>query len=741
MRENNHKIRKKWERPKFLKERTMKKQFLFSMVFIFCLALLFQSFYAEEGMWPISEINKLNLRAKGLEIDPKEIYDPDGLSLIYAIVNVGATGSFVSPDGLILTNHHVAYGSVQAASTKEKDYIKHGFLARNLREEIPAKGRTARITESYRDVSDEVLSAVKGGMSFAERTRAIERKIKEIVKKVEKRNPGKRAEVAEMFSGKTYVLFLYVYLKDIRLVYVPPRSIGEFGGDIDNWMWPRHTGDFSFMRAYVATDGSPAEYSQENVPFRPKRHLKVAPEGANEGDFVFMLGYPGRTYRHRTSHFLAFEEEVRMPYVADWYAWQISIMEKMGESDRSIALKHLSRIKGLSNTMKNYRGKLKGLMRIGLVDKKRDEEKVLQKFIGADEKRRAEYGDVLEKIGKIYEEVREQAEYELILDYLRRSVNMIYFGYSVYEASFELRKKDLERESAYMDRNFARTKQRLLLTLKNYYEPTDKVILKEMLKRAARLQGKYRIPAIDDIIKDESSEKAIDDFIEKAYSQTTLKSALSLLEALKKSPKKLKKLEDPFVELAAALYPTYQKLKETQKTRKGALDGLQAKLLDIKKRFFKKDFIPDANRTLRLTYGSIRGYNPADAVYYHPITTADGVLDKTTGQEPFDSPEKLIDLIRSRDFGRFEHPALKSVPVCILYDMDTTGGNSGSPVLNARGELVGVNFDRAYEATINDFAWSESYSRSIAVDIRYVLWVTQKYGKVDYLLKEMNIFK
>jgi hypothetical protein len=719
----------------------MKKQFLFSMVFIFCLALLFQSFYAEEGMWPISEINKLNLRAKGLEIDPKEIYDPDGLSLIYAIVNVGATGSFVSPDGLILTNHHVAYGSVQAASTKEKDYIKHGFLARNLREEIPAKGRTARITESYRDVSDEVLSAVKGGMSFAERTRAIERKIKEIVKKVEKRNPGKRAEVAEMFSGKTYVLFLYVYLKDIRLVYVPPRSIGEFGGDIDNWMWPRHTGDFSFMRAYVATDGSPAEYSQENVPFRPKRHLKVAPEGANEGDFVFMLGYPGRTYRHRTSHFLAFEEEVRMPYVADWYAWQISIMEKMGESDRSIALKHLSRIKGLSNTMKNYRGKLKGLMRIGLVDKKRDEEKVLQKFIGADEKRRAEYGDVLEKIGKIYEEVREQAEYELILDYLRRSVNMIYFGYSVYEASFERRKKDLERESAYMDRNFARTKQRLLLTLKNYYEPTDKVILKEMLKRAARLQGKYRIPAIDDIIKDESSEKAIDDFIEKAYSQTTLKSALSLLEALKKSPKKLKKLEDPFVELAAALYPTYQKLKETQKTRKGALDGLQAKLLDIKKRFFKKDFIPDANRTLRLTYGSIRGYNPADAVYYHPITTADGVLDKTTGQEPFDSPEKLIDLIRSRDFGRFEHPALKSVPVCILYDMDTTGGNSGSPVLNARGELVGVNFDRAYEATINDFAWSESYSRSIAVDIRYVLWVTQKYGKVDYLLKEMNIFK
>jgi len=717
----------------------MTKRLLIRIVFIFSVTLLSLSISADEGMWPISEIHKLDLGSKGLEISSREIYNPDGLSLIYAVVNVGATGSFVSPDGLIITNHHVAYGAVQAASTKEKDYIKNGFLARDRSEEIQAKGRTARITESYKDVSDEVLSVVKKGMSFAERTKAIEKKIKEIVKKTEKENPGIRAEVAEMFSGKTYVLFLYTYLKDIRLVYVPPRSIGEFGGETDNWMWPRHTGDFSFMRAYVASDGSPAEYSPENVPFHPKKFLQIAPEGVNEGDFVFILGYPGRTYRHRTSHFLAFEDEIRMPYVADWYAWQISVMEKMGENDRAVALKHLSRIKGLSNTMKNYRGKLKGLKRAQLVEKRRNEEKALQKFIEADDKRKAKYGDLLEEIGKVYEQTCPQAEYELILDYLRRSINMIYFGYTVYEASIELQKDDLERESAYMDRNFSLTKKRLQLMLRNYYEPTDRIILKEILLRAANLAEKHRILAIDDMIKGRSPEKAINDFIENAYSRTRLNSQDVLMEALKKSPQELKEMRDPFIELAEALYPTYQKLKETQKARKGALDQLYAQLIVVKKQFLKKDFIPDANRTLRLTFGRIRGYKPADAVYYHPITTLDGVIEKTTGLEPFDTPSKLINLFRAKDFGRFEHPPLRSVPVCILYDMDTTGGNSGSPVLNARGELVGINFDRAFEATINDYAWSEDYSRSIAVDIRYVLWITQKFGEVDYLLKEMNV--
>ena len=705
-------------------------------VFIF----LTTTAFTDEGMWPMSEIHKLDLQAKGFDISAKEIYNPTGISLVDGICKInGCTGSFVSAEGLILTNHHCAFSAVQDASTKENDYIKNGFLAQNRSQEIQAKGYTVRITESYQDVSKDVLSAVTETMKLSERTKAIEKKIKEIVKEAEKQHLNKRASVAEMFIGKTYVLFIYSYLKDVRLVYAPPRSIGEFGGETDNWVWPRHTGDFSFMRVYTAPDGFPAEYSADNVPYQPKKHLKVCPDGVNEQDFVFIFGYPGKTYRHRTSHYLSYEQEIRMPYVEKLYHWQISVMEYLGKNDRSITLKQLSRIKGRSNTMKNYRGKLKGLRRLQLVEKKQEEENDLQRFIVADKARKEKYGTVLNEIGKVYEEIRAQAEYSLILDYLKRSSIMLSAANTVYEASVERPKDDIERESAYMDRNFPRTKKRLRLTLNDYYEPTDKIFLKEMLTRAVKLPKNQRIPAVDNIIKDAVPEHAINNFIEKAYGKSKLNDENFLTTALSKSSQELKKINDPFINLAEALYPTYQKLREIRRTRKGALDKLFAKLAEVKKQVLAKDFIPDANSTLRLTFGRIRGYSPADGIYYNPITTVTGVYEKTTGNEPFDTPQEIINLYKAKDFGKFRHPKLNSVPTCILYDMDTTGGNSGSPVLNARGELVGVNFDRTFEATINDYAWNTHYSRSIAVDIRYVLWVTQKFGGAEYLLEEMGV--
>ncbi len=693
---------------------------------------------ADEGMFPISEIMKLDLRSKGLEIDPAEIFATDK-SLIFAIVSVGASGSFLSNDGLFITNHHVAYGAVQAASTEGNDYIRNGFLARTRAEEIQAKGMTARITESYRDVSAEVLSAVKPDMEYAARTKAIEMRMKEIVAKAEKDNPGKRAEVAEMFTGKTYILFIYTYLKDIRLVYVPPRSIGEFGGEEDNWMWPRHTGDFSFLRAYVAPDGSPADYAAQNVPFKPKRFLRVAPRGVNEGDFIFLLGYPGRTYRHSTASYLAYEEEVRMPYVANWYAWQIDLMEKMGAEDRGVALLHAARIKGLANTMKNFRGKLRGMKRLGLVERWRGEEKTLQNFIETDEKRKSENGTILNDIAAVYDEMRAAFDYETVLDYLRGSVNLLGYAFMVNESALERRKPDLERETAYMDRNFPQTKQRLLLSLRNFYEATDKAVFKELLLRASRLKGPKRIQAVDDLFKGDFSEPAIDANLNKAYGASRMRDAKFVEELLNMTPEQMAAVQDPFLDLARALYPAVLEVREKQKARRGALDPLYARLSDVKELYLGKSFIPDANNTLRLTYGRIKGYTPADAVYYGPFTTLRGVLEKTTGREPFDTPAALFDLAKARDFGAFEHPQLHDIPVCMLYDTDTTGGNSGSPVINARGELVGVNFDRTYEATINDYAWSEEYSRSIAVDIRYVLWVTQKFGRADFLLKEMGL--
>lgn len=705
----------------------------------FAFMVVLQLTLADEGMYPISELYKLNLKAKGLKIDPKAIYNPNGIGLIDAVVQLsGCTGSFVSKDGLIITNHHCAFGAVQAASTKDNDYITNGFLAKTREAEIQARGISARILESYKDVSKDVLSVLNDKMDLADRTKAIEKKIRELVADAEKKYTGKRAEVSEMFAGKTYVLFLSTVLRDVRLVYVPPRSIGEFGGENDNWVWPRHTGDFSYLRAYAAPDGGPAEYSANNVPYHPKTFLKVNPAGVDEGDFAFILGYPGRTFRHRTSHYLAYEESVRMPYVANLYDWQISTMEAIGKNDRAIALKHDARIKGLANTMKNYRGKLLGMKRLHLTDNKQGEEKLLQQFIDSDAQRKTQYGTVLEEIGKVYLEMTDRGTSELVLDNLRSSSQLLSYGFTMYESAIEMQKPDMDRLPAYTERNLANTKQNLKAGLRNYYEPTDKAFLKHVVMQALDLPENQRIDVIEKQFRGRT-EQEIDQTIDQAYAQSKLTDENVLLTSFGKPVAELQQLRDPFIAAAQMMYATYQKLRETRQRREGALSKLSALLVDVKQQYQKTSFIPDANSTLRFTFGRIKGYSPVDATYYKPITTLTGVIEKSTGNDPYATPQKVLDLYKAKDFGRYKNAKLKDVPVAILYDMDTTGGNSGSPVLNAKGELIGVNFDRAYEATINDYAWSESYSRSIAVDIRYVLWVTEKVGGATHILKELGL--
>ncbi|MCK5145731.1 S46 family peptidase [bacterium] len=696
--------------------------------------MLFSAAIADEGMYPISEIHKLDLKAAGLEMHVQDLYNPDGISLIDGIVNIsGCTGSFVSSDGLIITNHHCAYRAINNASTASHDYLQEGFITHNKSEEIPAKGYVVRITESYKDVSGDVLSVVKKSMTNAQRTQAIDKKMKAIVAKAEKLYPGKRAAVSEMFPGKTYVLFIYTNLRDIRLVYAPPRSIGNFGGDVDNWMWPRHTGDFSFMRAYVGPDGKSAAYSEDNIPYTPKRVLKVQPKGVSEEDFVFILGYPGRTYRNQTSHYIDSQEKIRMPWIVDYYQWQIKVMEEIGKDDRNIALKHLSRMKGLANTEKNYRGKILGLGRLKLADQRRSEEADLQKFIDADSERKEKYGNLLKEIGEIYAEQNNTAERSLILGYFRRSSTMLNIASTIYEASIELSKKDIDRKSAYMDRNWRRTRQRLIMGLDNYYEKTDKILFKDMLTKSESLPADQRFNPHN------PNPGSMDNKIEKMYAQSKLADKNFTTQLLDDPVQNLKDYNGPFINMAKALYGTFKAQKEIRDEVKGRLDKLFALLLDAKREYKGDTFLPDANGTLRFTYGRIRGYSPKDAVYMSPLTTVEGVLQKTTGKEPFDPPQKILDLIKNKDYGQFAEPFLGSVPTAMLYNMDTTGGNSGSPIFNAKGELVGVNFDRAFEATINDYAWSESYSRSIGVDIRYVLWIVEKFGGATGLLEEMGV--
>ena len=694
------------------------------------LLITLSSVQAEEGMYPLSELAGLDLAKQGLRLTPEEVFNPEQTCLIDGICKVnGCTGSFVSPQGLIITNHHCAYRAIQSSSTTANDYLRDGFQARTLGDEIPATGYTVRITESFSDVSDQVLSAITSEMTYTERTKAIEQRQKELEKAAEQQNSGQRAEVAEMFAGKTYVLFLYTYIQDVRLVFAPPASVGNFGGEIDNWEWPRHTGDFSFMRAYVAPDGSTAKYSADNVPYKPKRFLQVEPKGVDEGDYVMLIGYPGRTARHKTASFLRYEQEVRLPYVVDLYQWQIEQMQQAGKSDRAIALKLSSRMKGLANVEKRSRGQLKGLVRKKIVGTRAAAESELQAFINLEKDRRDKYGDLLHDISAVYQDMQAN-QHELDIQSLRSASRLMYFAFTIYDCAVERQKADLERETPYMDRNIDLTRRRLLLSVKDYHAPTDRVITAEMLRR---------IRAAGDKASDFIALLPGVESLEDVYRRTSLDDPDFIDACFDKTPEQLAALNDPAVAAIIRLYPKYLQLREQSKAREGKLDQLYGNLVTVKQEFLKQNFVPDANATLRLTYGHIKGYSPEDAVYKSPITTLGGAVAKATGVAPFILPDSIISKHEKREFGQFMHPTLKDVPTAILYDTDTTGGNSGSPILNGEGRLVGVNFDRAFEATINDFAWNESYSRSIGVDIRYALWITGNVFGAKHLLKEMGV--
>jgi hypothetical protein len=713
------------------------------VVVLILFAALLRPTIGEEGMYPITSIASLKLKEKGLKIGVNEIYNPGGTSLIDGIVSLGGcSASFVSPEGLIITNHHCVFGAVQAVSTVEKDYLTNGFLAATRPDEIRARGMTARITEEMRDVTEKVMSVVKDSMDPIERAKAIEGRIGELTKAAQKEMPGKSIGISEMLPGKSYLMFISTTLRDVRLAYVPPRSVGEFGGEDDNWVWPRHTGDFSFVRAYAGPDGKPADYAPGNVPFHPKRFLKVNPKGVEEDDFVFILGYPGRTFRHQTSYYMAYEEDLRMPFVADLNDWQIKTMEDLGRGDRATALKFDARIKGLANTMKNYRGKLVGMKRMGLVATKRDEETALQKYIDADPQRKATYGQALEQTGKVYAEMTSRAQYELVLDTFTGTSPMsqlVRIGNTVFDAGREMAKPSAERAAAYRDAALAETKKASAGSLGSYHESAERLFLGKALALAAQLPKDQRIAPIDERLKGDNSDQNVKRLVDEWFAATTLKTAEGLANAIGRSGDDLARLNDPFVSLAKDLAPLAQKLRETRQRRTAELSKLSALLIDVKQQFLKKDFVPDANSTLRFTYGHIRGYSPADASYLSPITTLTGVMEKTKDEYPYATPQAVRDLYKAKDYGQFRLKKRNELPVAILYDTDTTGGNSGSPVMNAKGELVGVNFDRAWGATINDYAWNEAYSRSIAVDIRYVLWMTEKVGKAGFLLKEMGV--
>lgn len=695
----------------------------------------------EEGMFPLSELKNIDVKKAGLKITLQELYNPSGTSLIDAIVRVGGcTGSFLSSEGLIVTNHHCAFSYVQAISDVKNDYIKLGFLAQNRQQEVPAKGLVCKITASYKDVSVDVLNGTQD-LDAVSRLKKIADNIKVVTLKENESNPGLQCEISEMFTGKTYVLFRYKLLKDVRLVYVPPVSIGAYGGELDNWVWPRHSGDFAFLRAYVAPDGSAAEYSDKNVPYKPIKYLNVNPKGANENDFIFVLGYPGRTYRHQPAGFYEYHENYFLGYISNLFDWQINQMEQLGKKDYALSIKYAARIKSLANTAKNFKGKLQGFKRAELSAKKREEEKQLQQYIDANSALKSKYGNVIPRVNELYTDLMKYANRNMWLDQIYSVSPLIQASATL--LNYKLTYQKLTNETAkkeFLISQKANIKKDLSKSLGRYDVNLDKLAMVKMFSDAVSFNSNNMLPSVNKLINGRTSLGEIESLVEGLYSKSKLNNNKEVNDWIENDLASLLSYNDELVSFAGELNEEMMKFDIEDQKRDGELSQQMASLVEVKQQWKQRSFIPDANSTLRFTYGYVKGYSPNDGLYAKPYTTLKGVIEKSDTAE-YQLLDAIRELYAAGDLGDFIHPALGDLPVNILYNLDTTGGNSGSPVMNAKGQLIAINFDRAFTATINDYAWNETYSRSVGVDIRYVLWVLQKVAKANHVINELTMAK
>lgn len=715
----------------------MNKRILLLLSLIWCLPTLLGA-SPGEGMYPMSELKRLNLQKAGMGLTAEELFSPKGDALVNALVRVGGcTGSFVSGEGLIITNHHCAFGAVAAASSVKNDYITDGFIARDREQEIPAQGLTVRITVGYDDVSKEVVAAAGGEMDPVKRLKAMREKMRQIEQEAKKQNPNEAHEVAEMFLGRSYVLFHYQTIQDIRLVYVPPRNVGEFGGESDNWVWPRHNGDFSFVRAYVAADGSPAAFDKKNVPFVPKRHLKVNPNGVQEEDFVFILGYPGRTFRHYPAEYIRYQNDYLLPYTSETYDWLIDYMKALGKADPAKEIAFASKMKGLANVTKNYKGKIQGIRRIKLVEQKQAEEVRFRQLI-ADKPELKSYAATLDELDAVYKRMQADAPRTLWFNYFTTQSASMAVALRIVQIQAILDTLPKAAQADFVQKQQDEFKKFIGRTYAPYDAGLDRDFMDKMLRQALAWPETEQLKGLNELFSGPKQDQKLDKFLGRLVTKTSLMDRDALLKQLEANPLKFFGMKGDLIDIAREMNGMVAELRQRAQTNEGQLAKLLPAYLDLKIAS-GVDFVPDANSTLRLTYGNVKGYEPEDGVYQSPFTTVSGLIAKGTAEGDYEINQNLVKAYQKGGAEKYQHPGLKDVPVGLLYNLDTTGGNSGSPVMNAKGELVGVNFDRAFTATINDFAWNEAYSRSIGVDIRFVLWTLDKVSDAGFLIREMGV--
>ncbi len=706
---------------------------------------------ADEGKWMPQQIPALaqKLRALGFEGDPQAFADLTGQPMGAIVSLGGCTASFVSPDALIATNHHCVTGALQYNSTPERNLLVDGFLAKTREDELSTgPGSKVWVTVSVNDVTEQISGKLDAKLDDRGRYDVIERRIKERTNACEA--GGLRCRVASYFEGLQYFEIAQLEIPDVRLVYAPAEGIGNFGGEADNWRWPRHTGDWSFYRAYVGPDGKPAPFAKANVPYKPKRWLAVQPAGVAEGDLVFVTGYPGRTQR------LATHEEVReavswtFPRTIRTFQEQIDVLEALGKQDPALKIKAANRVQGLNNTLTNRKGMLEGLVQGGLLAEKQEREKALAAWIAADPARQKEYGDVLNALAALQAETEKTRERDAVLGQLFAASAMLNGAHTAHQLSIEKAKRlDLEREPGYQQRDWSRIREAQERAQRSLDPRLDGALLRYWMRHAAALPADQRIAGLDKIagltpgMAQADTDKAIDAYIERLLADTKLADKDVRLGLLDKSSAEIAATRDSFVDLALALDPLFVANRDASKRRMGRASRVRPRYAKALLAEAGGLVSPDANSTLRVTYGQVkRRENAKDGVDWRAFTTLAGIEHKHTGEGEFDAPDAqlaAIQALRAGGTSRFVVPALGDVPVNFLSTVDTTGGNSGSPTLNGKGEFVGLLFDGTYDTVASDYDFDAVRTRSIHADVRYLLWTMSEVDGAAHLVAEMGV--
>ena len=696
----------------------MKKLFL-----LFAAACVTFSAAADEGMWMLPYLQKMNakdMKARGCKLSAEEIYSMNNSSLKDAIVifGGGCTGEIVSPDGLLFTNHHCGYGSIQALSSVEHDYLKNGFWAMSRAEEIPAPGLKVRFIRKIVDVTSDVLGAMPDIAGGEERSRLVAEHAEAVKSRFEAENPGMEISVKPFFGGNQFFAFVIEVFSDVRLVGTPPTSIGKFGGDTDNWMWPRHTGDFSIFRVYAGPDNKPADYAPENRPYKAEKFLKVSLNGYDEADFAMIMGFPGSTQRYMTSYEIDRMLEVENPQrIFIRGERQAILKEDMAASDK-VRIQYASKYAQSSNYWKNSIGMSRGIKRLDVKGRKQEQEAAFRAWAAKNTLPTEGYVDALDKIRESVEEtLPSYASLQYLQEAFLRAVEILT------PARYSGSLKGAELEKA------------LKGFYKDYNMPTDRRVAKRMFRIVK--ENCKELPSVFAEVIAKRFGGDTDAYVDYLYDNSVFADEQRALAAVA-SGKELK--EDPAAVLSEAIVGKMRELSKAQKEgRQKYADGHRLYIAGLMRMQPKKAWASDANFTIRLTYGRILPYNPADGIRYNYYTTLKGVMEKENPENPteFTVPAKLKELYAAKDFGRYTN-AKGELPTCFLADCDITGGNSGSPVLNAKGSLIGLAFDGNWEAMSGDVAFEPELQRTIAVDVRYVLFVIDKFAGAGWLLDELQ---